>query len=108
MRIDPSNPYLNQPVAEGPAKSAGDTTVSAQSARQAAAASGSSEPGDTVQLSGTLALAQQLKVQLAQVPDVRSARVAALQQQIQQGSYRPSSDQIANALLAEFSASGGQ
>jgi negative regulator of flagellin synthesis FlgM len=61
---------------------------------------------DTVELSGTMGQVQQLNAQLAQMPDVRSERVAALQQQVQQGTYNPSNEQIANAMLSEQSGSG--
>jgi negative regulator of flagellin synthesis FlgM len=60
------------------------------------------DPQDSFQLSGTLGLVQQLKAQLAQVPDVRSERVAALRQQVQQGTYKPTNDQIANAMVSEL------
>ena len=53
------------------------------------------DAGDTVQLSGALSQVQQLNAQLAQTPDVRATRVAALQQQVQQGTYQPSNEQIA-------------
>lgn len=110
MRIDPSNPYLSNVASDGPAKASGDTSVSSPAgAKQAAAAAGTgaADSGDTLQLSGTLAQVQQLKSQLAQLPDLRAARVAALQQQIQQGSYRPSGEEIAGAMIAEFSGTSG-
>jgi flagellar biosynthesis anti-sigma factor FlgM len=108
MRIDPSNPYLNNAASDGPAKASGDTFVSSPAgAKQAVETAGAADSGDTLQLSGTLAQVQQLKSQLAQLPDLRAARVAALQQQIQQGSYRPSGEQIAGAMIAEFSGTSG-
>jgi negative regulator of flagellin synthesis FlgM len=60
------------------------------------------DPQDSFQLSGTLGQVQQLKAQLAQTPDVRSERVAALRQQLEQGSYRPTNEQIANAMISEL------
>jgi flagellar biosynthesis anti-sigma factor FlgM len=53
-----------------------------------------------------LSEAQQLKAQLAQTPDVRANRVAALQQQLAQGTYQPSNGQIASALMAELLGTG--
>ena len=66
------------------------------------ATSSATDAGDTVQLSGTLSQVQQLTAQLAQTPDVRTDLVAALQQQVQQGTYQPSSEQIASAMMAEL------
>jgi flagellar biosynthesis anti-sigma factor FlgM len=57
---------------------------------------------DSFQSSGTLNQVQQLKAQLAQTPDVRSERVAALRQQVQQGTYKPTNEQIANAMVSEL------
>jgi negative regulator of flagellin synthesis FlgM len=61
------------------------------------------DPQDSFQLSGTLGQVQQLKAQLAQLPDVRSERVAALRHQVEQGSYKPTNEQIANAMISELS-----
>jgi flagellar biosynthesis anti-sigma factor FlgM len=63
---------------------------------------------DKVSLSSTMSEVQQLKAQLAQTPDVRASRVASLQQQIAQGTYNPSNQQIAAAMLADLSGSPSQ
>jgi flagellar biosynthesis anti-sigma factor FlgM len=62
---------------------------------------------DTVSLSNTVAQIQKLQAQLGQVPEVRTARVTALQQQISQGTYRPSNSQIASAVYDELSGNSG-
>ena len=105
MRIDPSNSYLNNLASNGLAKTPGEAHVSPSSTAPELAAPNAA--GDTVSLSGTLSTVQQLKVQLSQVPELRAARVAALQQQLQQGSYHPSSDAIAASMLADLSKTGG-
>jgi flagellar biosynthesis anti-sigma factor FlgM len=108
MRIDPSLQYLGNEAAQG-ANSAKEQQKVASSQ-----VSGTNEPesnssdGDTVQLSGALSQVQQLKAQLDQTPDMRSGRVAALQQQLAQGTYQPSNEQIAGAMFADLFGSGGQ
>jgi|SRR5208282_3448416 len=99
MRIDPNQFPVNvQPENVDQTKN----RVAQQS--DAAATPGNSQLGveDTFQLSGTLGQVQQLKAQLAQTPDVRSERVAALRQQVQQGTYKPTNEQIANAMVSEL------
>jgi flagellar biosynthesis anti-sigma factor FlgM len=109
MRIDPSFQYSGNVPADGVGNTQGQSKIpSSQVAGGNTPESQLSDSGDTVQFSGNLAKIQQLKVQLAQTPDVRASRVAALQQQVQQGTYNPSSESIANAMIADFSGSGGQ
>jgi len=102
MRIDP-NQFLGNVQPDNV-----DQTKNRTTQQSDAAASANSPLGveDTVQLSGTLGQVQQLKAQLAQTPDVRSDRVAALRQQVQQGTYKPTNEQIANAMISELGSSG--
>jgi flagellar biosynthesis anti-sigma factor FlgM len=111
MRIDPSFQY--DPSSQYLGNVAPDTVGSAQGAKipppQTGAGAGvesTVDAGDTVQFSGTLSEAQQLKAQLAQTPDVRANRVAALQQQVAQGTYQPSNGQIASAMMSELLGTG--
>jgi len=109
MRIDPSFQYLGNVPADGVGNAQGQSkTPSSQVAGGSTSESQLSDSGDTVQFSGNLAEIQQLKAQLAQTPEVRASRVAALQQQVQQGTYNPSNQAIANAMIADLSGSGGQ
>jgi negative regulator of flagellin synthesis FlgM len=99
MRIDPNQlPGNVQPDNVDQAKKSGAQPSDAN------ASAGNSPLGieDTFQLSGTLGQVQQLKAQLAQTPEVRSDRVAALRQQVQQGTYKPTNEQIANAMISEL------
>src|ERR1700691_1460318 len=99
MRIDPNQlPGNVQPDNVDQAKKSGTQPS------DASASGGHSPLGieDTFQLSGTLGQVQQLKTQLAQTPEVRSDRVAALRQQVQQGTYKPTNEQIANAMISEL------
>jgi flagellar biosynthesis anti-sigma factor FlgM len=103
MRIDPNQPYLNNVNSDAVENKKTGNSLSGTTSP----ADGSSvEGGDTVQLSGTLAQVQQLKVQLAQTPDVRTDRVNALRQQVLQGTYAPTNDQIAGAMMSEIFGSG--
>ena len=109
MRIDPSFQYLNNVPTENVGNTQGQSKIpSSQVAGGNTSESQLSDSGDTVHFSGNLAEIQQLKAQLAQTPEVRADRVSALQQQIQQGTYNPSSEAIAKAMAADFSGSAGQ
>jgi flagellar biosynthesis anti-sigma factor FlgM len=108
MRIDPSLQYLNQTAPEGVSNSKAAKPSLAETGG-APPAGGSADAGDTVQISATLSQVQQLTAQLSQSPDEgRAARVAALQQQVQQGSYRPSDEQIASAMITDLWGGGGK
>jgi len=50
---------------------------------------------------------QTLKAALAKVPEVRAERVAALRQQVHSGSYHPSNEKVAGAMIKEFSDRSG-
>lgn len=56
-------------------------------------------PADRVEISGEAKEYQQLNQVIASLPEVRSERVAALQQKIETGSYHPQSDEIAEKLI---------
>ena len=100
MRIDPNQQYLDNINAGVVEKKMTGNVASGTNA--SAAEASSIEGGDTVLLSGTLAQAQQLKVQLSQTPDIRTDRVNALRQQILQGTYAPTNGQIAGAMMSEI------
>jgi flagellar biosynthesis anti-sigma factor FlgM len=109
MRIDPSSQYLGNTAPEGVGNAKRQPKISPPDAGTTAEiASSSTDAGDTVQLSGTLSEVQRLKTQLARVPDVRASRVGPLQQQVQQGTYQPSSEQIASAMMSELFGAGSQ
>jgi flagellar biosynthesis anti-sigma factor FlgM len=56
---------------------------------------------DTVNISSTHGDVQTLKAGLANVPEVRVGLVNALQQQVNDGRYTPSSEKIADAIITE-------
>ena len=109
MRIDPSFHYPGNVPGDGVGNTQGQSKIpSSQVGNGGTSESQLPDSGDTVQFSGNLAEIQQLKVQLAQTPEVRAGRVAALQQQLQQGTYNPSNEAIANAMISDLSGSSGQ
>ena len=59
---------------------------------------------DQANLSGTHVQIQSLAAQVLQFPEVRQEKVNALRQVVLDGSYQPTSKQIASALLAHVSA----
>ena len=109
MRIDPSSQYLGNIAPDGVGNAPGQSKIPAKNISAGEAPeSSATETGDSVQFSCTLNQVQQLTAQLAQTPDVRAARVAALQQQVQQGTYQPGNEQIAAAMMSELFGPGGQ
>jgi flagellar biosynthesis anti-sigma factor FlgM len=107
MRIDPSLQYLGNDPSQGVGNAKGQPKLSSADAGAPLAPDANApDAGDTVQLSGTLSEVQRLTAQLAQTPDVRASRVAALQQQVQQGTYTPSNERIASAVLSDLFGSG--
>jgi negative regulator of flagellin synthesis FlgM len=56
---------------------------------------------DTVNISSTHGDVQTLKASLLNVPEIRIDRVNALQQKVSTGQYVPSSEKIADAIIAE-------
>jgi flagellar biosynthesis anti-sigma factor FlgM len=65
-------------------------------------ASQAKEVADQTQLQSSQGRVQELKVELTRLPDVRQERVAALRQAIGNGSFHPSDQQLADAILGDF------
>jgi negative regulator of flagellin synthesis FlgM len=105
MKIDPNLQSIANAQADSVqnAKTRGAQESSGNEASQGTQADGS----DTVQFSGTFAEVQSLTSQLQQIPDVRADRVAELKAKIQQGSYNPDPNDVANALLNDSVTRGG-
>jgi negative regulator of flagellin synthesis FlgM len=99
MKIDPTIQFPNDPQSDrltnAPAKSA--QTPSSGSSSGASSAAGE----DTFNLSSAHGEVQALTANLANVPEVRSQRVAALQQRVQSGNYQPDSGKVADAIIAD-------
>lgn len=76
---------------------------SASGATPKAANTSTSSSGDTLQISSRHAEVQQLTAQLANVPEVRTQKIAPLKAAVQQNTYQPDSGKIADAMLADQS-----
>jgi len=99
MRIDP-----NQFPGNLQSDSVQQTNTRGTQASQSEEAheTGGVDTDDQFQPSPTLDQVQRLKAQLAQVPEIRNERVSSLSQKIQQGTYNPTNQQIANAMVSEI------
>lgn len=75
---------------------------SVQGQTQSTPAQVPSQPNDTVQLSSTQGTVRQLAAHVDQVPDVRQQKVDALRAQVQSGSYQPSNQSAAGAIVNEL------
>jgi flagellar biosynthesis anti-sigma factor FlgM len=76
-----------------PATSGAATNLSAANA---------SSGEDEAMLSGSHTQVQTLTAQVLQLPEVRQQRVQALRQAVENGSYNPSPDDVAGALVVQL------
>ena len=95
MRIDP-NP-LPQPIAESDRSAAQNTAAASGNP-----ADNSALAPDQAELSTSHAQVQALAAQASQLPEIRRERVVALRQTVQNGSYRPSPERVAQAIFAHM------
>jgi flagellar biosynthesis anti-sigma factor FlgM len=101
MKIDP-----NIQITGGAQPDRGKIPASSASRAQGSSTTAGISPvagEDTVSLSGTHAEIQKLTASVANVPEVRTDRVSALQQQVSSGQYKPQSQHIADAILGDVS-----
>lgn len=103
MRIDP-NQFLQNVQSENVQQTTNTNRGSQVSDSEGTKDTAGVDSDDQFQPSPTLEQLQRLQAQLAQVPDVRSDKVAALSQKIQNGTYNPSNDQIAGAMISDMGA----
>jgi flagellar biosynthesis anti-sigma factor FlgM len=97
MKIDPRIPSSNE-VQNDPIKTAKGASAQRTSDTKASDPS-SLASGDTVQLSSRHAEIQRLNAQAANVPEIRSERIAPLQTQVKRGTYNPDSSKVADAMV---------
>ncbi|HTX16247.1 MAG TPA: flagellar biosynthesis anti-sigma factor FlgM [Candidatus Baltobacteraceae bacterium] len=101
MRIDP-NTQASEALQPDPAQDPKASTTG-QTAAQDAAING----GVQVQLSTSAGQVAALAQQAAAAPPVRTDRVDALRQQIRDGNYNVSNEQVAAAMYSDMATSGG-
>ncbi len=100
MRIDGNSGSQPLPQASPSANQAA-TSVTAQTSKPETVGSGVLGE-DQADLSGSHAEVQALAAQALQFPEIRQTKVSALRQVVENGSYQPSSSQIADAMLAHM------
>lgn len=69
--------------------------------REEKAANNLLTPNDQINVSDRAASIQQIVDKISNIPQVRQDRVEALREQVQSGSFNPSSEDIADAILRE-------
>ncbi len=99
MKIDPTIQFPSDPQSDRVTNAPSKTTQSQSSGSATGASSPSGE--DTFSLSSAHGEVQTLTANLANVPEVRNQRVAALQQRVSNGSYQPDSQKVADAIIAD-------
>jgi flagellar biosynthesis anti-sigma factor FlgM len=99
MKIDPRT-VLPADVQSTPVK---NSRAGAQPAGKESAGVKPAAGEDTVHISSVHSDVQTLKANLAHVPEVRAAKVNALQQRVSSGQYKPDSQKVADAIIAEQS-----
>jgi flagellar biosynthesis anti-sigma factor FlgM len=95
MRINPNQ--AAQPLPES-----GRTGNQSAASASPQPSTGSALGEDQAQLSGSHLQVQVLASQALQFPEVRQEKVNALRQVVQDGSYRPSSTQVADAMFSHL------
>jgi len=105
MKVDPNIQSIVNAQSESVQN--GKTTRTQGSTSESSTA-GQVDGSDTVEFSQTFAQMQHLTSKLQQLPDVRSERVSNLRQQIQQGTYKPNSADVAAAILGDPLNQGGK
>jgi len=101
MRIDP-NQFLGNVQSENVQQTTNTNRGAQVSDSEGAKDAAGVDSDDQFQPSASLEQILRLQNQLAQVPDVRGDRVAALSQKIQNGTYNRSNDQIAGAMVSDM------
>jgi flagellar biosynthesis anti-sigma factor FlgM len=101
MKIDPTIQFPNDPQSDRVPGAPSKPALPQRSATSSGASSATGE--DTFSLSSTHDQVQSLTASLANVPEVRTQLVAALQQRVNNGTYQPDSGKVADAILADQS-----
>jgi len=100
MKIDPRIQFPNDPASQQ-VKNSRTAPANSESTSSSSSGISSASGEDTVRLSSAHGEVQTLAAGLAQVPDVRSDRVQALQAKVRDGQYNPGSGEVADAMIKE-------
>jgi flagellar biosynthesis anti-sigma factor FlgM len=83
-------------------RSPSNVPANAQGSASASVVGSSSLGEDQAQLSGLHLQVQALAAQASQLPEVRQEKVSALRQVVLEGNYKPSADQVAQAIFSQM------
>ncbi|MGB2592275.1 MAG: flagellar biosynthesis anti-sigma factor FlgM [Candidatus Acidiferrum sp.] len=101
MKIDPSVPFPSDSQSERVTSGAGKATQSSSSGSASGTSGGTSAASgeDTFSLSSAHGEVLSLTASLANVPELRTKQVSALQQSVNSGAYQPDSLKVADAMI---------
>lgn len=102
MKIDPKIQFTNNSEPEN-VKNTRTSGTQSSNAQTNSKGISSASGEDTVSLSSAHGEIQTLAASVGNVPEVRTNRVNALQQQVRSGNYQPDNQQIADAIIADQS-----
>ena len=103
MYIDPKIQFPNDSPPDPLTGARTASTPAIGGASKGGSVAPASTDGDTVSLSSTHGEIQTLTASLANVPEIRTDRVDSLREQVGQGTYQPSSQRVADAIVREYS-----
>jgi len=101
MKIDSRIQFPNDPASQQ-VKNSRTAPANSKSTSSSSSGISSASGEDTVRLSSAHGEVQTLAASLAQVADVRSDRVQALQAKVRDGQYSPASGEVADAMINEY------
>lgn len=99
MKIDPFLQFPSDPQSDRVTSGAGKAAKSSSTGSTSEATQAGGE--DTFNLSSAHGEVLSLTASLASVPEVRTQRVNALQQNVSSGAYQPDSLKVADSIIAE-------
>lgn len=99
MAIDITGPSSQQATTARARANEQNSTSSLRSESAAVPAQPSNRGGDTVQLSNEAQTLRNVERSLADTPDVDSARVANLRQEIESGNFQVNAERVAEKIL---------
>ncbi len=98
-RINPMDQRLLGKIGDKIGETGTTKTVNPDSPVRASESTQKADTGDTVELTSSAKLLEKLEKTIASMPEIDTARVAAVKAQIENGEYQIDVESIADALL---------
>ena len=98
-RINPMDQRLLGKIGDKIGETGTTKSINPDSPVRGADSAKKTDTGDTVELTSSAKLLERLEKTLASMPEIDSARVAAVKAQIENGEYQIDVDSIADALI---------